>query len=209
MSYDYYASNPRLHGEALTRTDTRSTSSTATEDDRVGAGRTMDKWLQKIGRRFESLLNRWANQRGMGPVPLAQEIRRLTNHNGKIVLERCSLPPRQVSRSEMRALKKRCNKLLKFVGSTELSTQLDALDEVMALAIEDSLLRTIFSECGLAPLEPQYNEMELQSRSTKALASIEERSTHELWYSLYSFNEYSPIKFYEKRIREFLLYVPL
>ncbi|KLO04344.1 hypothetical protein SCHPADRAFT_897102 [Schizopora paradoxa] len=190
MSYNYYGTRPlRLQGEMITRTDSCSTSSTATEDDRVGAGRTLDKWIQRVGRRFESLLNKWANQRGMGPVPLAQEIRRLSKHSKYMVypdLRQLSLPPRQVSRSEMRALRKRCNKLLKFVGSRELSTQLDALDEVTKLAIDDSLIRTIFSECGLGYLEPRYKGMDLQSRSIKALAATEEIATHELWSSIYS-----------------------
>ncbi|KLO07252.1 hypothetical protein SCHPADRAFT_894811 [Schizopora paradoxa] len=179
---------PDEDGLQLVRTRSQSSISTsATADNLIGVGRTMDNLLQRVGKRIESLLNRGADRLGMGPTHVAQEIRILCRHEELQFYQRCSLPPRQLSEKERDKVKKRCKKLLEFVESRVLSTQLAALDELTALAIEDSLIRTIFSECGLGYLEPKYEEPDVFLRNAKALASIEEIETHGLWHSLYSY----------------------
>ncbi|KLO08847.1 hypothetical protein SCHPADRAFT_592790 [Schizopora paradoxa] len=168
----------------LTRTDTRTTiSSTATADDLPGPGRILDGLLQRLGRRVESFLNGYANRFGLGPVYVAEEIRFLSRYGELTIFDRYSLPPRHLSKREMKGLKKRCDRLLRYVRSNLLSTQLSALDEVTTLAIEDSLIRAIFLECQIRCLEPKFIEPDLLLRSTRALASIQETAIHELWSS--------------------------
>ncbi|KLO08855.1 hypothetical protein SCHPADRAFT_981278 [Schizopora paradoxa] len=167
---------------SLIRTDTRSSVSTnATAPNLPGPGRILGLLLDRVGKRIESFLNRCANRSGMGPVATAREIRLLRRYGELTIQERYSLPPIQLSKRETKKLKKRCDTLLKFVGSRILSTQLDALEQVMALSMEDSLLRAIFAECRLDYLEPLYNEPNLLLTSMRALASIQETATHELW----------------------------
>ncbi|KLO08845.1 hypothetical protein SCHPADRAFT_944117 [Schizopora paradoxa] len=161
-----------------------SVSTNATAPNLPGPGRLVGLLLDGVGNRIESLLNKCANRIGMGPAHIAQEIRLLRGLRDLTIRELYSMHSSQLSEREKKKLKKRCNKLLKFAGSKLVSTQLVALDEVTGLAIEDSLIREIFSECRLEYLQPKYLEPNLFLTSAKALASIEEAATHELWSSV-------------------------
>ncbi|KLO08844.1 hypothetical protein SCHPADRAFT_931543 [Schizopora paradoxa] len=178
MPYNYHTQ--------LARTDTHvSVSTNATAPNLPGPGRNLGLLLDGVGKRVESILNKCANRIGMGPVPVAQEIRILSRHNESTIYERYSMPPRRLSEKETKALKKRCNKLLKFTESKLLSTQLAAFNEVTELAIDDSLIRAIFADYyRLECLEPKFFEPDLLLTSAKALASIEEAETHKLWSTI-------------------------
>ncbi|KLO07255.1 hypothetical protein SCHPADRAFT_945441 [Schizopora paradoxa] len=166
-----------------------SVSTNATAPNLPGPGRNLGLLLDSVGNRIESLLNKYANHVGMGPASVAQEIRLLSRHNELEIGDprRYLIPPRQLPQQEKKALKKKCKKLLKFVRSTLLSTQVTALEEVATLAIEDSLIRLLFSECNLKCFEP-----DLLLSSTKTLASIRETATHELWSSVILRSECDP-----------------
>ncbi|KLO08850.1 hypothetical protein SCHPADRAFT_592897 [Schizopora paradoxa] len=106
MEYNYYT--------PLARTDTVSTNATA--PNLPGPGRNLGLLLDRVGKQVESFMNKCANQSGMGPVATAREIRQLRRYEDLTVQERYSLPPLQVPKREAKKLKKRCDKLLKFVG---------------------------------------------------------------------------------------------
>jgi len=79
-------------------------------------------------------------------------------------------------------LKKLCRRLLRYCKSQELATQIRALDEVAALAIEDSCVREVLATAlSNSYLLPKYKETELHISSVKAVISIKENAVHELW----------------------------
>lgn len=90
--------------------------------------------------------------------------------------------------------------------SKVLSTQLSALEEIVWLAIDDSVIREIFNQCRLEFLETSYKEHDLLLKTSKALASIKEASTHELWFNIL---RHSKRELYDLRdlIESSLLYV--
>ncbi|KLO07246.1 hypothetical protein SCHPADRAFT_656886 [Schizopora paradoxa] len=169
----------------LIRTDTSSSVSTnATAPNQPGPGRLVGRLFDRLGKRIESLLNKRASNLGTGPVPVAQEIRSLRRHRELTLLERYSMPPRKLSEGEAKTLKKLCNKLVKYVRSEVLSTQISALEEVTALAMDDLVIRAVFAECRLEYFEPKYTEPNLLLSTTKALCSIKDTATHELWSTI-------------------------
>ncbi|KLO06424.1 hypothetical protein SCHPADRAFT_933077 [Schizopora paradoxa] len=158
-----------------------SVSTNATAPNLPGPGRNLGLLLSRVGNQIETLLNKCANRFGMGPISVAKEIRLLCRHNEMTILELYTLSSRHLTDREVKKVKKRCKKLLKFVRSILLSTQIAALDQVTALAIEDSLIREMFAECQLENLDPKYDEPDLLTASAKALSSIKEAATHEFW----------------------------
>lgn len=68
--------------------------------------------------------------------------------------------------------------------SNVLSTQLIALEEVTALAIEDPVVRAILASSRLEYLAPKYLEPDLLLASAKAFGSIKDAITHGLWTSI-------------------------
>lgn len=67
-----------------------------------------------------------------------------------------------------------------------LSTQLDALEEIVDLAIIDPTIREILSSCVTNEmLEPRYSEPVLSIASFKALSSIHDSEVNALWSRFY------------------------
>ncbi|KLO06426.1 hypothetical protein SCHPADRAFT_1002353 [Schizopora paradoxa] len=177
MSYNYFI--------PISRTDTQSTDSTnATAPNLPGPGRNLGRLLDSVGKRLEFFLSKCATRFGIDPVAVAREIRLLRRTEELTIAERYSQSSCQLSNREVKILKKLCEKLMKLAGSRVISTQLDALEELTSLAIEDSLIRRILAGCERGYLEPKFLEPELLLASAKALASVKEAETHELWSSV-------------------------
>ncbi|KLO08846.1 hypothetical protein SCHPADRAFT_981263 [Schizopora paradoxa] len=197
MSYEYCS--------PLAKTSSQSSISTnATAPDLPGPGRLVGLLLDRVGKHLETLLNKCANQFALGPAHVAQEIRILSRHDEFTIPERYLAYSMHFSEKEMRVLRRRCRRLLKFAGSRLLSTQLVALNEISMLAIENSLIRTIFAECRLEHLEPKYLEPDLLLMSAKALSSIEEAATHALWSSIVLHPDYDIADLQVQSIKESL-----
>ncbi|KLO08842.1 hypothetical protein SCHPADRAFT_1000667 [Schizopora paradoxa] len=181
-----YNSLPReVRHLELTRADSISTiSSNATASNLPGAGRVVGNVFETLGRRLESIINRVATDRGLGPLAVAQDIRKLRRHDETTFVQRYTAPSRQLSKQEAKALKKRCEKLLKYAKAKQLDTQLVALEEVTALTIEDPIVKAILKDCRVDSLRPNYREVVLESASDRALSTIRETQTHSLWSDL-------------------------
>ncbi len=62
-----------------------------------------------------------------------------------------------------------------------LETQLVALDEIIALSVEDPVIRNSLTECDLRRLSPTYGEADLIISMSKALGSLDNAREHNLW----------------------------
>lgn len=102
----------------LSRTDTSSSVSTnATASNLPGPGRTVGLLLDWLGAHVEKCMNLWADQSGLGPNAVAQEIRRLRRHDETSVVERHAGSVVQllgVSERDEKTVRKLCKKLLKY-----------------------------------------------------------------------------------------------
>ncbi|KLO08853.1 hypothetical protein SCHPADRAFT_1000672 [Schizopora paradoxa] len=170
----------------LARIDSMASVSTnATAPNLPGPGRNLGLLLDRVGKRVESFLNKCASRSGMGPIATAQKIRQLRRYSELTLREHYSLSPMRLTKSDAKKLIKYCDKLLGFLKSNVLSTQLNALEEFTALSIEDSLIRAIFIKCQLEYyFEQEYDVLDLHLASAKAFGSIVEAKTHKLWSSI-------------------------
>ncbi len=99
----------------LTRSDTISSISTnATAPNLLGPGRTVGLLFDRLGAHVEKFLNIGAHRRGLGPKAVGQEIRRLLRHNETTIVERHSGFAYQFTAKEEKALRKLCERLLKY-----------------------------------------------------------------------------------------------
>ncbi len=71
-----------------------------------------------------------------------------------------------------------------------LETQLQALEEILALTIADPQIRLVLGECNLRRLSPEYREPDLILSTSKVLSSIENTHVHSLWSELIRRREY-------------------
>jgi len=165
---------------------TESIDSNATAPNNPGPGRNLGRLLDAVGMRLEYFLNRMAGRLRLGPDETVQKIldlqfrRRLRAWEDKEVIIFGDSAPH--SEEEFRTLKKLCRKLLKYCGSRELTTQLKALNAVIALAIDSPFVREVLAGARLdLYLSTEYDETELRLLSTKAMISIMDNEVHELW----------------------------
>lgn len=93
----------------------------ATADDLPGAGRTVGRLFGSLGSKLEKVVNKRAEQAGLGPKAVADEICRLAGHRqimiddgwrGQICLP--VAPGRRFNKSEVKALKQLCQKLVRY-----------------------------------------------------------------------------------------------
>lgn len=174
---------PNLHLPVLLdRNDSIDTN--ATGPNNPGPGRNVGRLFDAVGTRIEHLLNKSAGRLKLGPEAVAEEIRNLRRFRETFVLpvghngDGAVLPTDR----EVRTLKRLCRRLLKYCRSQELATQLKALNEVSALAIEDPYVRGLLVGVRSHPyLLPKYKESELYLSSIKAVISIKDNEIHELW----------------------------
>ncbi|KLO15819.1 hypothetical protein SCHPADRAFT_244812 [Schizopora paradoxa] len=160
-----------------------SNASDATADNLPGAGRTVGILMGWIGNRVESLLNKWATRRGLGPAATAQEIRRLRRHDVTTFQTRLesALESSALSKAEIRSLKRLCERLMKYASSPVLSTQIKAAEEIFELTVDDPIVRRLLAESRVDRLVPNYREPDLLVVTSKALGSVMDAHTHRLW----------------------------
>lgn len=98
---------------SLVRRDTVSSiDSNATASNLVGPGRTLGLLLDYLGSRFEFVLNRRASRLGLGPEAVANDIRHLRNHHETTIGARHATLVSSLTKSEVKALRKLCKKLI-------------------------------------------------------------------------------------------------
>ncbi len=98
-----------------TRFDTNFVISTnATPPNLPGPGRTVGLLFDKIGVHVEKFVNIRAHLRGLGPKAVAQEIRHLLRHDETTIVERHAGFVYQFTAKEERALRRLCERLLKY-----------------------------------------------------------------------------------------------
>ncbi|KLO15817.1 hypothetical protein SCHPADRAFT_244654 [Schizopora paradoxa] len=171
----------------LARVETSSSiSSDATARNLPGAGRTVGLFLDWLGDRLEAFLNKKAVEKGLGPEAVGQQIRHLRRHHLTTFEMRHEVTEGASSHSEGRALKRLCRKLLKYASSKLLSTQIKALDEIIDLATQDPVVRREFAGSKLGYLALRYNEPYIRTSTSRALSSITEVQTHDIWSGLIS-----------------------
>ncbi len=102
----------RLH---LARIDTHSSVSTnATAPNLPGPGRTVGLLFDRLGAQVDKFVNICAQRCSLGPKAASQEIRRLLRHDQTTIAERHAGFVHQFTAKEERALRKRCERLLKY-----------------------------------------------------------------------------------------------
>ena len=68
-----------------------------------------------------------------------------------------------------------------FSRSRLVSTQLVASEELVKLAIEDPVIRSILADFRLNNLAPKFEEPDVLLTTTKAFSFIKDTETHSLW----------------------------
>ncbi|KLO04074.1 hypothetical protein SCHPADRAFT_897309 [Schizopora paradoxa] len=159
----------------LSRMETISSiDSDATIDNLPGAGRTIGRFLSWLGSRLEKTMNKRAARLGLGPREVAGEIRQSTGYESVFS-----------SKSETKILRNLCDRLIRLARSRVISTQLDALDEIVNLAIEDPLICAILASCDLNRLVTHYSEPDLLLSTERALGAVEFTHVHRVWEALF------------------------
>lgn len=113
-------------------------------------------------------------------------MRRLRHHDEVPFVERHASSNGTITEKEKMALRKLCKRLVTYSSAQVLSTQLVALDEIVALTIEDPVIRMTLKEFDLNLLSPKYSEPDLIISTSKALGSLENARVHDLWSSVVS-----------------------
>lgn len=87
-------------------------SSNMTEDDRPGPGRILGNVYSSLGRQLESLLNSFAERRGLGPEAVAHRVRR--REEDLFNRRRLERPPTNYTKEEAVQQRKDVKKLVRY-----------------------------------------------------------------------------------------------
>ena len=87
----------------------------ATAPNLPGPGRTVGLLLEALGGRLEKFLNERAAKRGRGPGAVARDIRLSRKHSSMTLLDRYSGSLEDLSKKEVKSLKRSCKELLCYV----------------------------------------------------------------------------------------------
>jgi len=130
---------------------TTSFGTNSTRSNLPGPGRTVGLFLGWLGKKLERQMNTLVTQRGAGPQAIAEKILRLRCIHDKpfLVLSVLDRDRRDLSTDERskRKLLRYCKKLFAYARSAVLSTQHQALDCIISLAICDTYIQSILNEC--------------------------------------------------------------
>ncbi|KLO04426.1 hypothetical protein SCHPADRAFT_947702 [Schizopora paradoxa] len=197
FSRQHQPQSPEAHSNIEVINLTRAVSvlsidSDATIDNQPGAGRTLGLLFAWLGSKLEKALNRRAERLGLGPSAIAGKIRHRAGHDNTTFIQRLTFLNRKLSRTDRKALRKLCNKLIEHARSHIKSNQLIALGEIVELAIEDPQIRIILASCDLDRLATHYEEPDVLIATTRALGAVEFSIVHHVWAPILSLQSFEP-----------------
>ncbi|KLO18446.1 hypothetical protein SCHPADRAFT_886159 [Schizopora paradoxa] len=163
------AVHPEIAGDLFDSASSIDTDATA--PNLPGAGRTVGLFLDFVGERLETAMSAMAIQLRLDPENVVRAIRQICQHDDRPLFRRHKTPP-ELSKAELKSLKKLCKKLIEFTRSRVRRTQFQALEEIMKLCVEDPLIRDALSGCDLGRLAPKYREQDLAMTHSRALQCI-------------------------------------
>ncbi|KAH8112580.1 hypothetical protein DFH11DRAFT_1605600 [Phellopilus nigrolimitatus] len=123
-----------------------STSSSRTASNLPGAGRVLGNLISSLGRILERLFSRFAEGMGMGPRAVARKIE--LHHSLCCVRGESANNRHPPSARQARKLRKDCQRLVGYLQSDVLSTQLEALVYISCLATMHLSLQQTFRDCN-------------------------------------------------------------
>lgn len=173
--------------------------SNATADNLPGPGRNLGLLLAYLGPKLERGVGAFAARCGYGPDKVADAIARLRLHHQRTI---CDMYVTEVEESgislkesDMKKLKKKCERLVRYIGSSADSTVITANNRITNLSIYDPFIRNLLREFLYSYDPDAFNCIgrgqrivdsdPLLTSSRTALISVTEVEFQKLWSDLY------------------------